>query len=358
MKIFSKFKGWGKRCIEPHVLIGARLHWRIFITLSIVAAITLSATGWSIHRFIRADASIFDSAHKRAFLSGMGIAAIELWFISGVMAWQFGRRIWILVDTAQKLGEGELDARAVMPNTGPPDLRLVADSINVMAALVQKQMRDQRELLAGISHEIRSPLARMQLIVEMLRESPGDERHYERLENELVDINDLTERLLLSSRLDFQLLNETEFSLRELVEESARSHGVSLDKLQISLSKKAYVSGDALMLRRGISNLIRNAELHGEGLGGIIVSDISSADNPKARVEVWDLGKGFSQETRERCLEAFFRGKSHSASSTSLGLGLTLANRIVQAHRGKLLIEQHGSGGAVVIFELPLISKS
>jgi signal transduction histidine kinase len=223
----------------------------------------------------------------------------------------------------------------------------LAESVNDMAARIEKQLRDQRELLAAVSHEIRSPLARLRVLCELLQEGAPDPERLRSLEREVLEIDELVGKLLASSRLDFDAIDLKPLKAGALAQRALQSAGQS-DALLEDNSEGATVDADATLLGRALCNLLDNAQAHGGGVVKLVVA----REAEQVVFEVVDQGAGFADEDLPRVFEPFFRRGQRGHGS--LGLGLSLVERIAHAHSGRAFAHNRPGGGASVGVRLPL----
>jgi len=289
--------------------------------------------------------------HKRkltGFLLALAAAALTLWMGSGAIARKIARPLAELASVARDLGHGKLKRRARLRRHVPGEVGELAVSINEMAERIEKQLDDQRELLAAVSHEIRTPLARMRVLLDLLEDADCDKELTRELEREVLEIDQLTEDLLASSRLDFQALNRTPLSVAELARRALERCNLSTDLLQAP-SEDAVLHGDATLLGRALTNLLTNAQCHGGGVERLLVD----RQNGKLEFSVCDRGPGFTEDTLARAFERFYQGNQpRHKSGSSLGLGLALVRRIARAHGGDAFARNRPDGGAEVGFSI------
>jgi two-component system, OmpR family, sensor kinase len=272
----------------------------------------------------------------------LGAAGITLWAVTGVIARRLVRPLGELVRVTEEIGEGKLASRARLdPRAG--EIAALGDAINHMAERIERQIGDQRELLAGVSHEIRSPLARMRVLLELCRSGATPER-IDEIEKELVEIDALVGELLASARLDFAAMDRKELNARDLASRALERADVDVGVLECA---ETTLSGDPTLLLRALSNLLENAKRHGNGVTALRVV----RDGEKVEFWVEDGGTGFSEEELPRVFDSFVRGeRGRRAGGTSLGLGLALVRRIAVAHGGEARAENRDGGGARVGF--------
>jgi signal transduction histidine kinase len=253
-----------------------------------------------------------------------------------------------LVSVTRDLGHGKLKRRARLRRHHTGEVGELANSINEMAERIAKQLDDQRELLAAVSHEIRTPLARIRVLIDLLQDANCDAELTAQLEREVVEIDQLTEDLLASSRLDFEAINRTELDGAELATRALERCNLPSDKLVVSTGSTALV-GDATLLGRALTNLLANAQCHAGGVEELRLSRNGST----LTFSVRDHGPGFSTEALEHAFDRFYRGEQpRQKAGSSLGLGLALVRRIARAHGGDASAENLASGGAAVSFSV------
>lgn len=278
-------------------------------------------------------------------------AAMVLWMFSGLIARRLGRPLWQLVGVTQAIGTGDLSARARLGRHQPGEVGALAHSINDMAERIERQVKGQKELLAGVSHEIRTPLARLRVLTEILRDRGTDEKLLASTELEIAEIDDLTGRLLASSRLDFDGIDQRPIDAKDLAATALERAGLPADLLELQLENTTF-SGDPTLLQRALANLLANAKTYGGGARRLLVHE----RNGLLCFSVEDAGPGFANGDLARVFKPFVRGANGSGTGSSgdlgasLGLGLHLVQRIAQAHGGSAQAENLVGGGARVGF--------
>jgi signal transduction histidine kinase len=276
------------------------------------------------------------------------LTAVALWAASGAIARRLTRPLWEISGVAGDLGAGKLSSRAPIWQSDPGEIRLLAQSINDMADRIQKQMADQRVLLAAVSHELRTPLARVRLLVELARDNGVDHKTLDELEREVIEIDGLVGELLASSRLDFAALRPIQLNAVEVATRALERAGVDPGVLRVEASGTQF-TGDATLMSRALANLVDNAVRHAGGLSSLKIKDRPGF----IAFEVEDAGPGFIAGEEELAFQAFYRGKHEGRSDAgSLGLGLALVRRIAEAHGGSAYAVNRASGGACVGFEV------
>lgn len=238
-----------------------------------------------------------------------------------------------------------------LPESGPTELVTLAKSFNTMAKEISELLTNRTTLLAGISHDLRTPLARMRLAVELLPEGV-DPKLKRRLERNLEEMDALLSQALQFARgLSSESLEETE--LHHHLEEFARREDVSLTWTGPQ-SVCATIAPGAL--QRVLDNLVHNARHHGHTPHVEIRTEVNAAS---LVIHVLDRGKGIPVDARDRVFQPFYRleaSRSHSTGGS--GLGLAIVRQLCQAQGWTVEIGDRAEGGADVALTIPLAQPS
>jgi signal transduction histidine kinase len=222
----------------------------------------------------------------------------------------------------------------------------LARSINEMARRIERQIADQKELLAAVSHELRTPLGHLRVIVEIARTKGLNAEHVGKIEEEVKEIDDLIDRLLASSRVDFNALHKTEINARELIVRSLERANLR-DPSLVEVEAGTKFSGDLNLLRRALANMIDNALRHGGGLTRI------GCLTKREHLEFFVEDKGSPEQTAEFVEQWKVRhARQRSGSEGGLGLGLSLVEKIARAHGGELIVAVAPAERAHVAFTI------
>lgn len=278
-------------------------------------------------------------------------ALLTIWAAAAKLARRLTRPLQDLTRVTRELGEGKLESRVRLGHHHKGEFGILADSINEMAKRIERHLKEQRELLAGVSHEIRSPLARLRVLSELLQGSAKDPELHAKIEREVIEIDELVGKLLASSRLDFGALDLQPLCGRDVALRVLERAGLPAELLD-DTSGDATLRGDATLLARALGNLIENAQHHAGG----VVKLVLRADESRVHFEVLDAGPGLSTEVLAHGFDPFFRGRHDGQTSSrgALGLGLSLVQRIARAHGGEARLENRSPGpGAAAILSLP-----
>ena len=257
------------------------------------------------------------------------------------------RRLERLRGQVEALGSGDLAARVEV--RGHDEIADLARSFNRAAERIEKLVAAQRSALASASHELRSPLARIRVAIELLGEEEGADLRA-RVARDIAELDDLIGELLLTSRLDALEPGQGPERLEPIdllglaAEEAART-GASAD------GEAVTVVGDRTLLRRLVRNLLENARRHGKG--SPVELSVARLGPGSARISVADRGPGVPESERERIFAPFYRPAGASDSKDgSFGLGLALVRQIARHHRGAARCRPRDGGGT--IFEVDL----
>lgn len=298
---------------------------------------------------------MFQSGHDLTILAvaaGSACAAIAAALLVGNSV---SASLSRLAHVSGELERGDLTSRA--GEDGPAELRALAGSFNEMAASIERLFDARRELVAWASHDLRTPLANMQAMLEALEDGLAQPEEYvPALRDQVRALSALTEDLFELARIDSGalVLELREAKLGGLVRSCLR--GVEAEARSRHVTLEARV-GDAVTARcapekveRVLLNLLANALRHTPSDGSVAVFVEEGSD--EVRVTVEDSGEGLSAESLRRMFERFWRGDP-ARSARGAGLGLAIARGLVEAHGGRIWAENAPGGGARVSFTLP-----
>jgi signal transduction histidine kinase len=272
-----------------------------------------------------------------------------------VAAYPVARRITSRLERLQSrveaLGGGDLTARVEVE--GNDEVADLARSFNRAAERIAELVDAQKRLLAGASHELRSPLARLRVAAELLG-LEGRPELREQVARDIAELDELVDELLLASRLEAQGRpphREEVQLLGLLAEEAAReTNGVA----EIA-GEPVVVQGDPRMLRRLIRNLLDNARRYGGG--SAIEASVVSLEPGGVRLRIADRGPGVVESERERIFEPFYQAAGGAkAERGGAGLGLALVRQIARHHGGDARCVAREGGGTC--FEVDLAGAS
>ena len=273
----------------------------------------------------------------------VGLAVV--WKISGGVARRLARPLDDLTEVVKRIGSGDLKARTDLGCIEPDEIGVVADAVNDMAARIEKQVADQRELLATVSHELRTPLARLRIISEIARDTGSTPATFDELDREVVEMDALVGELLASSRLEFGQVAKRELSVRDVGTRGVERANLAATALSVS-GEADTVSADPTLLQRALANLFDNAKKHGRGADALEVT----VSEREVKFDVLDRGPGITGDG-QALFKKFNRGQNGDGAD-GLGLGLALVKRIAEAHGGAVWAVSREGGGARVGFSV------
>ena len=276
-------------------------------------------------------------------LAAIAVVALGT-FLSLLTALFLVRRITVplarAAGAARQVGAGELPEP--LPETGPAELAELARRFNTMAAEVRALLDNRTTLLAGISHDLRTPMTRLQLNLEMLRDAPSPAR-IDRAVADLADMNKLIAGYLELARTT-QAENRVRFDLAGLLEEAAVDANLPWPG-----AAPCMIEASRLAVRQIVSNLIQNAQRY----GGTPVELVLECTGNLARVVVRDAGAGIPDDQLEKVFRPFYRLEtSRSQATGGTGLGLAIVRQLAETNGLKVVLRNRPQGGLEAILEI------
>jgi two-component system sensor histidine kinase CpxA len=302
---------------------------------------------------------------------GLIIAVISSGLVCYFLAWYMTKPVIRLRAATQQLAGGDLTARAGDPNSRRRDeiSGLIRD-FDTMAGRLESLVKAQSRLLNDISHELRSPLARLNVALGLARQRsvPESATMLERIELEASRLNELIGRLLTLARLEDGeqrvpgtpvLLDEVVLTVAEDAEFEAQARHCHV---RSEIPEGSWdVSGDASLLHSAIENVVRNAIRYTrEGTTvDIHLEKTESAGGREAVVRVTDCGSGVPADALEKLFQPFYRlDDARGRQTGGVGLGLAITERAVRFHGGRVSASNRAEGGLIVEIHLPLMTAS
>lgn len=276
-----------------------------------------------------------------------------------LLSYAFARRLTNPVrqlrDAVDRFGKGDLGIR--LNSRRRDELGHLARTFDQMADRIETLLGAERRLLLDISHELRSPLARLALATELARSDQDPSRHLDRIEREAERLNALVSELLQVTRAegDAARMRFEPVSLdavaNEVIEDARLEAGARGLRVEWGAREKVEIEGDAELLRRAMENIVRNALRYAPADTAVQVSVASAGGQPL--VSVRDQGPGVPESELSRIFDAFYRvGTDRDRASGGAGLGLAIARRAVELHRGSMQAK-NASPGLLVEIRLP-----
>lgn len=330
------------------------LRARTFGALLIVAALPLIAV-------VSSGLVMFESTHDfvvLAIVSGSTavavVAAIAL--LRGI-----GGPLDSLNDAAREIAEGDLSARA--PITGLAETDALAESFNTMAESIESLFDARRQLVAWASHDLRTPLASMQAMLEAIEDGISTSEEYlPAMQSQVARLSGLVDDLFELAMIDASALTleYDEVLVGDLIAACVSGFAREADAAGVKLTTRVtrpeqtiYCAPDKI--ERVVMNLLTNALKHTPSDGAVaITTELVGGD---LRVTVDDDGKGLTPEETVHVFDHFFRGDT-ARSTPGSGLGLAIAKGLVEAHGGTITANNNATGGAAFSFTLPGTSRT
>ena len=292
-------------------------------------------------------------------LSALVIGALGWW-----VARSIARPVAAIGDATRRMTAGDLAARVGAPWSSRDDElgRLAAD-FDRMAARMEALIAHERGVLQDVSHELRSPLARLHLLLDLARRTPPEaaDAHFARAEAEITRLDRIIGEALALSRMEADLpgMAMERVDVAALVQARILAFQLEADTRRISINVaingKPTVSGSHSLIERAVDNLLSNA-IKFSGEGGRIEVTVSQ-DSSQTLIAIRDHGPGVPESDLPNLFRPFFRG-ANAARAEGHGLGLAIVERIVRAHGGSVTAANAQGGGLGVSLRLPGVSNA
>jgi len=286
--------------------------------------------------------------------------------VSGIVSYLLARAISNPVRKLRhatvSLAEGNMNSR-VVPSLGNrrDELGMLARDFDAMAEKLQRAAAQQTELSRNISHELRSPLARLRVAMELARRQAGELPEFNRIDDETERLDGLIGQILSYTRLEAGGQAEpARFDLGDLVQEvvenvnfECRAEGYDGVTVDTDLRTSPVVVGYADALTSAIENIVRNAVRHSPSNEKVLVRLAMDSDDV-AIIEILDRGEGVDEGELQQLFQPFFRTRSAAADSRKrgTGLGLAIAERAVKLNGGTITAMNREGGGLRVVVSL------
>ncbi len=259
------------------------------------------------------------------------------------------RRLEQLQNGVEQWGAGDLSIR--VSQVGQDEVAFLASRFNIAAERIETLVKSQKSLLANASHELRSPLTRIRMGLELMGESASPAFRDEIARN-IAELDQLIEEILLASRLDAREADVGTVEPVELMGLAAEECARVDAELEVKAESSALlVQGVTKLLRRALRNLLENARRHAAGEISVVLEQTGAL----LQIRVCDRGPGVPLALRERIFEPFYRLPGATERDGGVGLGLALVKSIALRHGGSVLCDNRPDGGACFVLELPLI---
>jgi len=289
-------------------------------------------------------------------------ATLASLLFAALLAWYFSRPIRALRNAFEAAAAGDLAPKfaASRPHVGGDELAELGQDFDRMSARLRTLMEGQRRLLHDVSHELRSPLARLQAAIGLAHQQPERlQASLERIERESVRMDRLVGELLTLSRLEAttalapQDMADEPVDLVELVDQIADDARFEAGaRIDVQAPLPVTVRGAPDLLWSAVENIVRNAVKHGGQENQVDIA--IRPDAGQVRIEVSDRGPGIATEHLGEVFEPFFRSHPARNNVDGHGLGMAIAKRVVETHGGGIAAANREGGGLQVTISLPL----
>lgn len=299
-----------------------------------------------------------DAWHRESLLwplSALGIALVVLTLFSLLVTLSITRPLSRLRGAVHDLGQTTYQQNSLARLANRRDeFGVLANDFNRMGARLQSLIGSQRQLLRDVSHELRSPLARLRIALALAERASPEEREklWPRLTRECDRLEALISEILVLARVDADNASAEEVDLNTLLSTVQKDAGLAAPEQQIELQAEQHLHlrGWPTMLERALDNLLRNAQRFNPP--GQAIEVLALRQGERIVISVRDHGPGVEAEHLPQLGEPFFRAPGQSAAGH--GLGLAIARRAAERHGGSLVLGNHPEGGFIASLELPL----
>jgi signal transduction histidine kinase len=287
------------------------------------------------------------------FFWTLGLVAVAVALAIYPIVRRLTHRLEALQRNVERWGDGDLSVRT--PTGGRDEVGFLATGFNRAAEQIEilvntreALLASQKSLLANASHELRSPLTRIRMGLELMGNAAGSAARNE-ISRNISELDQLIDEILLASRLDAKEADLGTVETVELVGLAAEECARTQATLDVEVSA-VLVPGVAKLLRRVVRNLLENARRYAAGEVTLLIRSA----NGFATVEVCDRGPGVPEALQQRIFEPFYRLPGASEREGGVGLGLALVKSITQRHGGTVSCRNRPEGGACFEVRLPL----
>lgn len=299
-----------------------------------------------------------DAWHRQSLiwpLSALGIALVVLTLFSLLVTLSITRPLSRLRGAVHDLGQTTYQQNSLAQLASRRDeFGVLATDFNRMGARLQSLIGSQRQLLRDVSHELRSPLARLRIALALAERAGPEEREklWPRLTRECDRLESLISEILALARVDADQASAEPIELNPLLTTVQKDASLAApeQRVQLNAEPDLSISGWPTMIERAVDNLLRNAQRFNPPEQPIELTAQRSGDH--IAISVRDHGPGVAKEYLAHLGEPFFRAPGQTAAGH--GLGLAIARRAAERHGGRLLLDNHPQGGFVATLELPL----
>jgi len=295
----------------------------------------------------------------------IAVALVASLVFALLLAWYFSHPIRHLKNAFAQAASGNLDLELEpVMSSRSDELADLGRDFDAMTAKLRVLMESQRRLLHDVSHELRSPIARLQVAIGLARVQDRDklELTLERIERESMRMDSLVGELLTLSRLEANVPGSMEEDiaieglLADMLADAQFEAQANARHIDGKVDCPVEIKGNPELLYRAIENVLRNAIKHtAAGTTVQVITQVDEADH-LLHLSILDRGPGVPEEELDQIFELFFRSSRTKSNSAGHGLGLSIARRIIEAHHGAIRAANRDDGGLRVDITLPFMS--
>ncbi|MEZ5525737.1 MAG: ATP-binding protein [Pseudomonadales bacterium] len=308
----------------------------------------------------------FRGGRLAPFFPFRGVSGVLALLVTGLISYLLARHLTSPVRQLQKAAQGMAAGDLAIRVAGKvgqrrDELGDLARDFNAMADEIERLVIAQKRMLRDVSHELRSPLARLQVALGLARKAAGEacEKDHDRIEKEVGRLDELIGQVISLVRLESsaQALQKAPIDLKallaEVVEDARFEGGAEAIGVSLQVDETVEVQGDAELLHSALENVVRNAVAYTPAKSKVAVQ--LARTQQQVVIKVTDQGPGVAEAALESLFEPFYReADARDRASGGYGLGLAIAQRAIRLHGGEISAQNHPDGGLEVEIRLPL----
>jgi len=301
--------------------------------------------------------------NRTTFLMQWGVAFLVSGFVCYLLTRYLTAPILRLREASQQLASGDLSTRASTRIASRQDeLGDLVRDFDAMASRIEDLVSRQRQLISDVSHELRSPLARLNVALDLGRQRKGNDPAFDQMEQDMALLNEMIGRLLTIAKLDVSARQVPmgRVDLTELVSQVVRDASFEARALEVSVQLKAegecFIRGNSELLHSAIENVVRNG-IHYTSPGTsieVLLQLVRERTQSLIRIAIRDFGPGVPESELVNIFRPFYRvTEARDRQSGGVGLGLAIADRVIRAHGGTIQARNATPPGLLVEILLP-----
>ena len=301
--------------------------------------------------------------NRMTFLMQWGVALLVSGFVCYLLTRYLTAPILRLREASQQLASGDLSTRASC-STGrrQDELGDLVRDFDAMASRIEDLISRQRQLISDVSHELRSPLARMNVALDLGRQRKGNDAAFDQMEQDMALLNEMIGRLLTIAKLDVSTrqVPMVQVEITELLSQIVRDASFESHAREVSVKMNAegahLVRGNAELLHSALENVVRNA-IHytmPETSIEVLLQSVRERSQSLVRIAIRDFGPGVPESELINIFRPFYRvTEARDRQSGGVGLGLAIADRVIRTHGGTIQARNATPPGLLVEILLP-----